>query len=73
MQKYNQLLITVPEVDSKDKAKATIGKTVIWKTPAGREIKGKVSNVHGNKGTFRTIFETGMPGQCLGTTVEIVE
>ncbi len=70
MQRYNYLIITVPDTD-KEKAKSLIGKTVIWKTPANREIKGKITSLHGNKGTVRAIFEQGMPGQCLGTTVEI--
>ncbi len=71
MQKYNQLIILVSDVTSKEKAQELIGKNVVWKTPAGREIKGKVTNVHGDGGALRTHFEQGMPGQCLGTTVEI--
>lgn len=67
----NQMLVNVKDVDSKEKASELIGKAVIWKSPAGKEIKGKVSNVHGNKGVLRVLFEKGMPGQSIGTKVDI--
>ena len=71
MQKYNKLLILVDGVDSKDKAQTLVGKAVVWKTPAGKEMKGKVTNSHGDAGTVRVLFESGMPGQCLGTKVDL--
>ena len=51
--------------------KEFVGKEVVWKSPAGKEIKGKVSGVHGNKGVVRVIFEKGLPGQAIATEVEI--
>ena len=71
-QKNNHMVLYVSGFSSKDKAKSLIGKSVSWKSPAGKEIKGKVSNVHGNKGAVRAIFETGMPGQSVGSKVQIV-
>ena len=68
---HNQMIILVEGIDNKDKAKEIVGKTVVWKSPAGKELKGKVSFPHGNKGCIRAIFETGMPGQSLGSKVEI--
>ena len=65
-----QMVIVVKGID-KAKAEALVGKTVTWKSPAGKEIKGKISAVHGNKGAVRAIFETGMPGQSVGTKVKI--
>jgi ribosomal protein L35AE/L33A len=47
------------------------GKEVIWKSPGGKEIKGKISSPHGNKGLVRGIFEKGLPGQALNQEVEI--
>ncbi|MFH1710680.1 MAG: 50S ribosomal protein L35ae [Nanoarchaeota archaeon] len=47
------------------------GKEVEWKSPAGKIIKGKVSSAHGNKGIVRAIFEKGLPGQAIGTEVEL--
>ncbi len=70
-QKMNQVILVVKDYENKDKAKELVGKAVTWKSPAGKEIKGKVSNVHGNKGCVRVIFEKGMPGQSLGTKVTI--
>jgi large subunit ribosomal protein L35Ae len=67
----NQMLINIKDIDNKEKASELIGKTVIWKSPAGKEIKGKISSVHGNKGVLRALFEKGMPGQSLGTKVRI--
>ena len=67
----NQMLIKVRDIDSQEKASELIGKTVIWKSPAGKEIKGNISNVHGNKGVLRVLFETGMPGQSIGSKIEI--
>lgn len=70
-QKPNQMVIQVESVDTKEKAKALVGKEVVWKTPSGKELKGKISASHGNKGCLRVLFETGMPGQSLGKKVEI--
>ena len=70
-QTCNQLIIQVEDVDSKEKAAGLVGKGVVWKTPANKELKGKISGAHGNKGAVRALFETGIPGQALGTKVEI--
>ncbi len=67
----NQMLINIKEIDSKEKASKLVGKTVTWKSPAGKEIKGKIRNVHGSKGVVRALFELGMPGQSLGSKVKI--
>ncbi len=67
----NQMIIQIPDVDSKEKAKELVGKTVVWTSPAKKEIKGRISNPHGNKGVVRALFETGMPGQAIGSEVTI--
>ncbi|MBW2978472.1 50S ribosomal protein L35ae [Candidatus Woesearchaeota archaeon] len=69
-QKDNQMVISVSGYD-KEKAKGLVGKKVVWTSPAGKELKGKISSVHGNKGAVRAIFETGMPGQAIGSKVKI--
>lgn len=66
-----QMIIKVKDITTKDKAKPLVGKKVTWKSPAGKEIKGKISSVHGNKGAVRAIFEKGMPGQAVGSKVKI--
>ena len=65
------MLIEIPKIDSAEKASKFINKEVIWKSPAGKEIKGKISATHGNNGVLRAIFEKGLPGQSVGTEVEI--
>ncbi len=69
-QKDNQMVIVAKDV-SKEKAKELIGKKVVWTSPAGKEIKGKVSALHGRNGAVRVIFEKGMPGQSVGSKVRI--
>lgn len=56
----------------REDAKKLAGKEVQWKSPAGKIIKGKISDAHGNKGLVRAIFETGLPGQAITTEVEVI-
>lgn len=70
-QTMNQTIIVVKGVSKKEKAAELVGKAVSWKSPAGKEIKGKVSSAHGNKGAVRALFERGIPGQAIGTKVNI--
>jgi large subunit ribosomal protein L35Ae len=56
---------------NRDEAKKMAGKAVEWKSPAGKIIKGKISDAHGNKGLVRAIFESGLPGQAITTDVEV--
>ena len=69
-QKPNHLIVKVNGVDSKDKAAKLAGKKVVWNT-GKKDMTGKVAGSHGNKGAVRVIFETGIPGQALGTKVKI--
>ncbi|MBS3167687.1 50S ribosomal protein L35ae [Candidatus Woesearchaeota archaeon] len=66
-----QMIVKVEGVDNKEKAIKLIDKQVSWKSPKGKEIKGTVTNTHGNKGALRVRFEKGLPGQSLGTKVEL--
>lgn len=68
-QKKYQMIIKVKGVDNKEKAKSLFNKRVTWKSPGGKEIKGVVTNVHGNSGALRVQFEKGLPGQSVGTSV----
>ncbi len=67
----NQMIIDVNS--NKDKAKELIGKKVTWTSPGKikKEIKGKITNLHGRKGRLRVLFEKGMPGQSVNTKVKI--
>jgi len=67
----SHMIVHLNSVTKRDKATELVGKGVMWKSPAGKEIKGKVASAHGNKGALRVIFEKGMPGQSLGGKVEL--
>lgn len=71
--KPRHFLIEIPEVGDRAAAGEFVGKTVTWKSPAKepKVIQGKISSAHGNKGVVRAIFEKGLPGQAIGTEVEI--
>lgn len=64
-------LIEIDGVGAKESASKYIGKSVIWTSTAGKKINGKIADVHGNKGVLRAIFERGLPGQAIGTKVEV--
>ena len=69
-QTNNQMILLVEGVD-REKAKSLIGKKVSWKSPKGKEIRGEIKATHGTKGAVRALFETGMPGQAIGTKISI--
>jgi len=64
-------LVEVEGIKTKEDASKLVGKEVIWKSPAGKIINGKVASSHGTKGVLRCIFEKGLPGQAITTEVEI--
>jgi large subunit ribosomal protein L35Ae len=66
-------LIEVEGSDSKEKAEKFVGKSVTWTSPGknAKKINGKIASTHGNKGVVRAIFERGLPGQAIGTEVEL--
>ena len=70
-QTTNQMVIIVEGVDDKKKAEALIGKAVVYDCvgKVKKQITGKVTAIHGGKGAVRALFETGMPGQAIGTVV----
>jgi large subunit ribosomal protein L35Ae len=56
---------------SKEEAGKFAGREVVWTSPAGKKISGKISASHGNKGLVRAIFEKGLPGQARNTEVDV--
>jgi len=58
-------------LSNRDEAKKYASKEVSWKSPAGKEIKGKISDAHGNNGLVRAIFEKGLPGQAMATEIDV--
>jgi len=53
-------LIEISGVSDKAAAAKYVGKEVIWESPAGKKIAGKISGTHGNNGVVRAIFEKGL-------------
>lgn len=70
-QTTNQMVVHISDESNREKAAKLVGKTIVWKSSAGKEISGKIASAHGNKGAVRVIFEKGLPGQSVGTKVEI--
>ena len=71
VKKGNQMIVQVESIHTKDKASSLVGKKVVWKSPAGKELNGEISSAHGNSGALRVRFDTGMPGQSIGKKVSI--
>ncbi|MBI2662099.1 50S ribosomal protein L35ae [Candidatus Woesearchaeota archaeon] len=66
----HQMVLKV--ADTVEDAQKVIGKTASWTSPAGKIISGKISALHGRKGSVRVIFaDKGLPGQALGQKVKI--
>lgn len=74
-QKPKHFLLEASGIDNRDKAQKLVGSEVKWTSPGKdkKVINGKIASPHGNKGVLRAIFERGLPGQAIGTEVEISE
>ena len=67
----NQYVVAIDGVTSKDEALKHVGKKVVWKTPSGNGIVGKITNTHGNGGAMLARFDKGLPGQVLGIILTV--
>ena len=65
------MIVLIEGVSTKEDASKLVGKHVVWTSPAKKEIKGEIRSAHGNSGAVRVLFETGMPGQAVGSKVKI--
>ncbi len=72
-QTTNQFLLEVDGCDTKAMASGFIGKKVVWKSHAGKEIFGKITQAHGTSGVLRARFSRGLPGDAMGSKVNILE
>ena len=72
-QKPRHFLIEIEGLKSREEASKYVGKEATWTSPGkhAKKIKGKISSAHGNKGVVRAIFERGLPGQAIGSEVEL--
>ncbi|USN45288.1 MAG: 50S ribosomal protein L35ae [Candidatus Woesearchaeota archaeon] len=66
----NQMIATLKDVSSREKAASLVGKNVQYNT--GKNIiAGTIQSAHGNKGAVRILFEKGMPGQAIGGKITL--
>jgi large subunit ribosomal protein L35Ae len=70
-QSSRECLIQFTGVDSAAQAGHLMGQKVVWKGE-NKKLIGKIVGFHGKNGTVRVKFRKGVPGQALGTTVELV-
>lgn len=70
-QKSKECIIQFYGVESSSQAARLIGRKVAWKGCKDKII-GKIIDVHGKNGHVIARFRNGLPGQALGTVVEII-
>ena len=69
-QNNRQMIVKV--ANSAEEAQKFIGKSVSWTSPVGKEVTGKITQLHGRSGSVRAHFtEKSLPGQSLGQKVKI--
>ena len=67
----SECLIQFTDVVSPAQSGQLIGQKVLWKGEKKKRI-GKIVGFHGKKGVVRVKFKKGVPGQALGTIVELI-
>ena len=70
-QSSRECLIQFNGVYSAAQAGRLMGQKVVWKDE-NKKLIGKIIGFHGRTGTVKARFKKGIPGQALGTTVELV-
>ena len=67
-----QMIIQIQGAEDKKAAEKFTGKKIHWKSRTGKEIIGTITQPHGNNGCVRVhMTEKGLPGQALGSEVDI--
>jgi large subunit ribosomal protein L35Ae len=70
-QTSHECLIEFEGVDSASMVGKLVGKKVTWKS-INSFFTGKILGAHGRNGMVRVRFPKGIPGQAIGTIVELV-
>ena len=70
-QHSRECLIQFTGMKSAAQASPLVGQKVVWKGEK-KTLIGKIVGLHGNSGAVRAKFKKGVPGQALGTAVELV-
>ena len=66
-----ECLVQFSSVDSTAQAGHLMGQKVVWKGE-NKKLIGKIIGFHGKNGVVRVKFRKGVPGQALGTIVQLV-
>ncbi|MEM3759654.1 MAG: 50S ribosomal protein L35ae [Candidatus Bathyarchaeia archaeon] len=69
-QKPKECIVQFAHVNSFSEACRLLGRKVTWKNGKNKFV-GKIVALHGKKGLVRVRFRKGLPGQALGTKVEL--
>jgi len=70
-QMSHECLIQFADVVSAAQLGRFIGRKVVWKGE-NKDISGKIVGFHGKNGVVRVKFKKGLPGQAIGTNVQLV-
>jgi ribosomal protein L35AE/L33A len=67
-------ILVFSKINTRKDANKLIGRTVVWKSSSGKELKGTITRAHGNHGAVRAHFKkAGVPGQALGNKIKIIK
>jgi large subunit ribosomal protein L35Ae len=69
-QKSKECIIQFTHILSASEAASLVGRKVVWRQNKNR-IVGTIIALHGLKGLVRVRFRRGVPGNALGSTVEL--
>lgn len=70
-----ECLVQIENVTSASLAGKLVGQKVTWKngnSKGASKFTGKIMGAHGRNGMVRVRFTKGVPGQAIGTIVELV-
>ena len=71
-QNPKECLIKFEHVNSASLAGQLFNRKVVWKQ-GDIKLIGRIRGPHGKKGVVKVKFRKGVPGQALGTTVELLD
>jgi large subunit ribosomal protein L35Ae len=69
-QTSNECLIEFENVTSASLASKLVGQKVTWQNGT-KKLIGKIRGPHGKKGMVKVRFTRGVPGQAIGSVVEL--
>lgn len=66
-----ECILKFPNFESLGEVAHLIGRKVAWPVRE-RTIRGKIVGLHGRRGLVKARFRKGVPGQAIGTLVEVI-